>query len=302
MKNDTIQIKSIAQLLERLNLSPSQKHNHFHIIRFKDDINKLPKVINLKSENYFEITVIRNANNEVLIDQTKIHSKLDMITFLSPGQTININRNNEGEFKEGFILLFTVDFLDFSPTIFNMIQRFPYFNMHISPVYVLNNNQSNFFFELMDKIYTKFKHPSIDNFEIIKSYLTILLFETKQFSNELINNTHSRAEEITFQFENLLKQEDKKALVKEYADELNISPIYLSECIKSTTGKSAKKIIIEYKMREAKSLLSFSEKTIDEIAGIIGFDDRSNFINFFKKNAGFSPNKFRKEKRQNHIK
>lgn len=301
MNQDVIQIRSIRELLEQINLSEDQKHDHVHILRFDEDSEKLPNEIHIGSESYFEVTIARKSNTSIVIDQTKIESEHDMITFLSPGQTINVNRSNERDDKEGFIIFFTVDFLDFSPTIYNLIQRFPYFNMHFSPVYYLDEAQSQLYFDLMEKMYQKFKEPGEDNFKIIQAFLTILLFEAKQLPDELIRASHSRSEEITFRFENLLKGKEKWTMVKDYANQLHVSPIYLSECVKSTTGKSAKKVIIEYKMREAISLLQFSEKTVDEIASIVGFEERSNFINFFKKNKGMAPNKYRKELRKNIV-
>ncbi|BDD05573.1 helix-turn-helix domain-containing protein [Aureibacter tunicatorum] len=294
MEENIEQVASIKNLLERINLDKEQKNDFFHIIHYGEDKHKLPKQINLRSEHFFEVTLVKNSSTDVSIDGTSVNSDKDLLTFLSPGQTIRINREREGDEKEGFILFFTVDFLPFSSTIYSVIQHFPYFNMHFSPVYFITPEQSAYFFEIMNKIYSKFKNTKKEDMEIIKSYLHILLLEFKQLSDELVIASHSRAEELTYKFENLLKQAEKKSLVREYADQLNVSSVYLSECVKATTGKPAKKIITEYKLREAKSLLNFSEKNVDEIAEIVGFEDRSNFINFFKKNAGMSPNKFRK--------
>ncbi|WP_299121461.1 helix-turn-helix domain-containing protein [uncultured Tenacibaculum sp.] len=294
MNHDEIHINSINELLKHLNLVENQKHEHFHIISFSDRNLKIPKRLNIKSENYFEITFSRKGNTEVLIDGELFHSRKNQIGFLSPKQSIRIDNSKGLGDKEGYILFFTVDFLRNFRTVFNLIQHFPFFNIHFSPIYFIENEKSELFLELMKKMYDKFNHSSENNFEIIKSYLNILLLEAKDLIKKNGNTQLSRAEEITFQFENLLKEKDKRRLVRDYADTLNISSIYLSECVKSTTGKSAKQVITEYKIWEAKSLLTFSEKTVDEIALITGFDDRSNFINFFKKNTNFSPTKYRK--------
>lgn len=288
-------IYSVSELLRYLNLTKYQKHDYFHMISFSDTI-EIPKKVNLKSENYFEITFSSKGNTEVLIEGSLVKSERNHLSFLSPGQSIKIDASDEDfEKKKGYIIFFEIDFLGNSQTVFNLIQRFPYFNIHFSPVYFVDEKASDFFIGIMRGMYQKFQNPTKDNFEIIKSYLTILLIEFKELINDTtINFSLSRAEEITFRFENLLKQKFKKRLVKEYAKMLAVSPIYLSECVKSTTGKSAKQIITESEIWEAKSLLNYSEKTIDEIATIIGFDDRSNFINFFRKNVGIPPTKFRK--------
>lgn len=295
MSENLVPIYSISELLALLHLTEQQQHEHFHMISFSDTTVKMPEKLNLKSENYFEITFSKKGNTEILIDGTRFKSNKNHFTFLSPSQSIQVDASEEDfSSKEGYLLFFSIDFLDAVQTNFNLIQRFPYFNINFSPVYFVNDEVSTFLVEIMDKMYEKFQNPSKDNFELIKSYLNILLIEAKELIRETVTSSFSRAEEITFLFENLLKQKDKKRQVKEYAESLFISPIYLSECVKKTTGKSAKQVITEYKIWEAKSLLNYTEKTIDEIAAIIGFEDRSNFINFFKKNIGHSPTKFRK--------
>ena len=285
-------INSIRGILEKINLGQYQKHEDFHIIDLHEDKDKFPEMIQVRQGDYFEITVAEQSETEVLIDKNPVSLESDIVTFVAPGQSLSVNRTHAE--KAGYILFFTVNFLDFSPTIFSLIQRFPYFNINFSPVYKLDKSQSALLFELMKKMHLKFQDPTPDNFEIIKALLTILLFEAKQLPSELIKVGHSRQEEITFHFEQLLKQQEKWTKVKDYADQLHISPIYLSECIKTTTGKSAKSVIIDYKMREAKSLLQFSDKSIDEIGQSVGFEERSNFINFFKKQSGTTPHKFRK--------
>ena len=148
----------------------------------------------------------------------------------------------------------------------------------------------------MEKIYTEYKLNHEDSLEIIKSYLTLLLFKSKRelmFSNN-ISYLRSRAEEITYNFEKLIKTtKNKHQPIKFYADQLNISTIYLSECVKKVTGKTAKQVIDEYLILEAKSLLKQSTNTISEIAYSLGFEDASNFVKYFKKQTGITPRTYK---------
>lgn len=294
MESNILPIYSIGELLEYLKLKEDQRHPHFHIVSFSDHQLTLPEKLNIRSECYFEITFSSKGNTEVLIEGKRFQSDQSHLTFLSPGQSIRIDASEDTGKKEGYILFFTREFLNNYFTEFNLIQRFPYFNIHFSPVYFVEGALADLLLGLMSKIYSKFQDPNEESFEIIQSYLNVLLLEAKELLSETVNTSLSRAEEITFRFENLLKQQTSLRLVKEYAESLFISPIYLSECVKSTTGQSAKKVITEYKIQEAKSLLTYSESSIDEIANNLGFDDRSNFINFFKKNVGSSPLRFRR--------
>ena len=149
----------------------------------------------------------------------------------------------------------------------------------------------------MDKIYGYFKNLDKDNLEIIRSYLTIMLFEAKRMfiDGEVKSVANSRFEEITYQFETLIMQtKSKKQKLEYYAGKLNFSPIYLAECVKKATGKTAKQIITEYLILESKSLLNQSTRTINDIAFQLGYNDTSNYIAFFKKNTGNTPSQYRK--------
>ena len=294
-----LQIKGITSLLEAMNLSKYQKHEHFHILKFEDHIEEMPKTAFFRSENYFEFTLSYNHNVEIEVDGKNVNNTDSNIFFLSPGHSIHIDVNEFEDDSFGFMLLFNTDFLNFASSNFNVIQQFPFFNMHLSPLYSLEQKHSLVLLQYMEKMYEEFQKLDKSNVEIIRSMLTIILFEAKRLLvNDTIKSiTNSRAEEIAFNFENLLKvTEHKKQKLNYYASQLNISDIYLSECVKKATGKPAKKIITEYMIFEAKSLITQSSNTIDNIAFQVGFNDTSNFINFFKKNTNMTPNQFRNKK------
>lgn len=288
-------INTITELLAHLALEHEQKHIHFHMFSFEEDFNKIPKSVSLNSNQYFELTLVKGGNTKVIIDEKETNSDKSHITLLSPGQSINIDSKSEPGVVQGYILFFTIDFFESIASIFNFINKYPTFKLHFTPVYFLTEKHSKLLFDLMKKMYDQFTDADTVNFEIVKLYLKIILEEINSLTTIDIQNFSSRAEEITYKFENLLRSHMQLSLVKEYASELYISSIYLSECIKKVTGKSAKSVIIDYKLMQAKSFLKNSEKTIDEISIELGFDDRSNFINFFKKYSRLPPRKYRIE-------
>lgn len=81
---------------------------------------------------------------------------------------------------------------------------------------------------------------------------------------------------------------------KYYADKLNITVRYLTECCKSITGRTTKELISSVVIRESKVLLSETTKTISEISNELNFSDQYSFGNFFKKHLKISPTQFRK--------
>lgn len=79
-----------------------------------------------------------------------------------------------------------------------------------------------------------------------------------------------------------------------YADKLCISQKYLSHVIKEATGRSATEWIAEYVVMEAKNLLRFSNKNVQQVAYSLNFPTQSSFGKYFKHVTGISPSEFLK--------
>jgi AraC-like DNA-binding protein len=70
---------------------------------------------------------------------------------------------------------------------------------------------------------------------------------------------------------------------------------YLNK-FKQITGLSPKQLQTNYKISIAKSLLAQTNKTISEISDKLTFYDVSHFTRIFTRQAGMSPNEYRKSK------
>ena len=84
--------------------------------------------------------------------------------------------------------------------------------------------------------------------------------------------------------------------VKHYADELFVTPKYLSTVVEEMSGKGAKQWIDEYIALDAKVFLQSSQKDIQEISNELNFIDVSFFGKFFKRMTGMTPKAFREKK------
>ena len=307
MKNDNegLYYPDITSYLEGIHLSHTQIHKDFHILKFEDHvvaeaINKLiilPRKVISRKQGFFQITTSKNHNVDLTVDGTKFKGMKENIVFIAPDQSISVNVKSIKKKGVGYMLVFSSDFLSFAPSNYSLLKNFPFFNMNRPPVYFLDEDHNDFFINQMGKIHDYFKNLDKDNLEIIRSYVTILLFEAKRmFIDGVVKSmANSRAEEITYLFESLIRQtKGKRQKLEFYADKLNFSPIYLAECVMKATRKTAKRIITEYLILESKSRLNQSTKTINDIAFQLGFNDTSNFIAFFKKNTESTPSQYRK--------
>ncbi len=81
--------------------------------------------------------------------------------------------------------------------------------------------------------------------------------------------------------------------VTHYADRLGYSPRTLNRLARAHTGRSAKQLIDERVVLEAKRLLSHGDAPVAEIAEQLGFEDPSNFSAYFRGRVGLTPGAFR---------
>ncbi len=106
----------------------------------------------------------------------------------------------------------------------------------------------------------------------------------------------NRATTITFQFKSLLSA-NYQSLKRpsEYASKMNLSPVYLNEAVKKTTGLTVGDCIQNEIMTQAKRLLYYTDLSIKEIALKLGYEDWAYFTRLFTKVSELSPTQFRKK-------
>jgi len=104
---------------------------------------------------------------------------------------------------------------------------------------------------------------------------------------------------ITRQFKKLLLTDFRKIKSPSaYAAALNISPSYLNEAVKQTTGSPVSYWIHQEILLEAKRMLFYTDHTIKQIAHTLGYDDHTYFIRLFSKTERISPLQFRRKHRK----
>ena len=114
---------------------------------------------------------------------------------------------------------------------------------------------------------------------------------------EVDSPIHNRAEEYFRQFTELLGEHYKhERSVGFYARQLCITPKYLTTLIKRISGKSVSEWIDNYVILEAKTLLKYSNMSVQEIAYYLNFPNQSFFGSYFKRNAGMSPSQYKAKK------
>ncbi len=113
----------------------------------------------------------------------------------------------------------------------------------------------------------------------------------------------SRKEEITADFLVLLEKyfddllhgkADHLFHTKDFAAQLFIHPVHLSNTIKLTTGKSPCNFLEERILAESQKMLMETSMPVKEIGYRFLYDDPTNFTKFFKGMCGLTPLQYRK--------
>lgn len=139
------------------------------------------------------------------------------------------------------------------------------------------------------------KHEKLFNSILKESCNTLVTLVISQYlAQSKTKDNPSRFETITKSFKSSLEHDFTSIKSPaEYAKSLNISTPYLNECVKNTTGYPVSYHIQQRVVLEAKRLLCHSDKSIKEIAGLLGYDDYSYFTRLFVKVTGMTPLTFR---------
>ena len=107
---------------------------------------------------------------------------------------------------------------------------------------------------------------------------------------------NSRKDQLLKEFVTLLGRPDNtNRSVQAFAEQLKVTPKYLSAICKAKSGRTAMDLITEATVRNIRYYLSQTELSVKEIAFKLRFPDVSFFCKYTKKHLGKSPLEFRSE-------
>jgi YesN/AraC family two-component response regulator len=149
-------------------------------------------------------------------------------------------------------------------------------------------------YELSQNIDSHTQTLLVSNIELLLNYCD--RFYDRQFITRSVGN-----KDILSRFESILSEYYQSESLKEKglptvkfcADNLNLTPNYLSDLLKKETGKNAQEHIHYFLIEEAKNKLLASGDTVSEIAFALGFEYPQYFSRIFKKLTGYTPIEYR---------
>jgi len=133
-------------------------------------------------------------------------------------------------------------------------------------------------------------HQLIYCSQILHHLLGRLFFNNNAFS-PVLRTSRFHSLESTLRF--LQQNVSQPLTLSEMAQHAGLSNSHFSHLFKQQTGYTPVDYFIHLKIQHACTLLSLTQKTIQEIAHDIGYDDPYYFSRIFKKTMGVSPRGYR---------
>lgn len=222
--------------------------------------------------------------------------------FLAPNQVLRVEPAQQTDHpRSGWILLIHPDFL-WNTALAKNIKQYKYFDYSVNEALFLSEKEEAVINGIIQNIQQEY-HSNIDQFSqnIIISQIETLLnyaerFYQRQFITRKITN-----HQILGRLEQLLDEYFEKddliskglPTVQYVADNLNVSPSYLTGLLKTLTGQNTQQLIHDKLIKKAKEKLSTTNLSVSEIAYELGFEHSQSFSKLFKSKAAISPLKFR---------
>jgi AraC family transcriptional regulator, transcriptional activator of pobA len=244
----------------------------------------------------FKFIWIVNGKGNFCIDLETKGIRANQLLFVRPEQ---FHKFQAGIEMEGYVISFSENFLDFDDQGSDLTHCNYLFKMFSSSSdFIIAEDILTDLKDIIGRMVKELNREGMFRTEILRRYFKIfLLYLVRQFEGAIKTTPQTRSHEIVEKFLSLL---DKKYLtqkmVSDYAADLSITPNYLNEIIKKTTGYPAGHHIRQRVVLEAKRQATYSGTCMKEIAYYLGFCDMAHFSKFFKNTTGMNFTEFKKEK------
>lgn len=263
----------------------------FELLRF--EAMEEPDIDDFHKHSFYEILWTEKGGSRQLIDYTEYDVKPQSLFFISPNQ---VHHFEEWKPLTGGTILFTEDFYLLNRSNKDSLFELSFLdNLYANPCISFTKKE---FVQILDIInqLAKENERADKNLTIIQAYLNILLTQVQRFVDAK-EQPKQRKYLIQFkQFKQSLEHHFSTNLTASfYAEQLHITQHHLNVICKSITNQTATDIIKARSILEAKRMLTFTDKTITEIAYELNYTDSSYFAKMFKAVTQMAPLAFRSQ-------
>lgn len=223
------------------------------------------------------------------------------LLFASPGQLIGANDNDASVCSEYTLLIHPDFFLGYP--LAKIVKQYGFFSYSANETLHLSEDEKATIMSIFRLIETEL-NSRIDDFsqDVIISQIELLLNYANRFYKRQFITRKAVSNDLLQKLEDLLDNHfnNETAIsqgiptVQYLSEQLNISPSYLSDMLRSLTGQNAQQHIHNKLIEKAKEKLSTTSLSVSEVAYALGFEHPQSFSKLFKTKTSLSPLEFRK--------
>jgi len=288
--------KNINDFLKSISSEYETRNPNFFCLRLKENDGSISNYKPPFRKDFYFIALVSNAGNtKITYDNTNVTKLNSFLVFQSPGLLYSFYRDKSAH---GYLIYFKKECFSFFKPAFE--KEFPFFTILHTNFFKLNEAKFQEFAPHFEEVFSFYENSNDNQHKVATIKLLALLYQLKEFTTafkQWEEGFTTPQQILLHKFIRLVNNfYIEKRTIEEYATLLHITPNYLSQSIKSASGKNALSYINERLLSEAKSLIEYTDFDIAEIAYQLNFSDPANFGKFFKKHTGFTPLEYRKSK------
>lgn len=294
-------IKTISDYHRHLGLT---KHEHPLIsVIHMDTLNPPAQRTGSFIFDFYLIALKNQKNIKFKYGQHDYGFAEDMLFFMAPKQVLSFETVKETlqEKPSGWLLLIHPDFIWNSPLAKN-IRQYEFFDYSVGEALMLSDKEKAKINSLIDDIEQEYNN-NLDHFsqDIMIAHIETLLTYSQRFYHRQFLTRKKAHHQVLDRLEKLLAdyfnsdELIRKGLptVNYVAQQLNMSPTYLSSLLRVLTGQNTQQHIHDKLIGRAKEMLSTTDLTVSEVAYALGFEHLQSFSKLFKSKTSQTPMAFR---------
>jgi AraC family transcriptional activator of pobA len=248
--------------------------------------------------NYYKISYKPKFSGKLKYGQSYYDFDEGGLLFVSPGQIIGASDN---AVCSQYTLLIHPDFF-WNYTLAKKMKQYGFFSYSANEALHLSEEEKGIIMSIFGMIEIEL-NSRIDDFsqDVIISHIELLLnyanrFYKRQFiTRKVVNN--DLLQRLEQQLDLYLNSDTYLSqglpTVQYLAEQLHLSPSYLSDMLRSLIGQNAQQYIHGKLVEKSKELLSTTSLSVSQIAFQLGFEHSQSFSKFFKIKTKVSPLQFR---------
>ncbi|MCI4671753.1 MAG: helix-turn-helix transcriptional regulator [Bacteroidia bacterium] len=294
-------IKHISTLTEFAKLFdvPSPEYPTFGLVEVEKVREKTKMIPSSFSLGFYTIGLKKYLRGYLKYGRKQYDFQQGVLVFTAPHQILSYDNLIVDE-SEGWYLFFESNFL-VNTHLNNNLERYSFFNYEVNEALHLSEQEEQHLNGIFQSLYEEYTNP-IDTLSkrLLANHLTTILDYSERYYKRQFVTRNDAETDFLVRFEDalnkrlVLKKLETNGVpsVKEIAQQLYLSPSYLSDALRNATGMSTQKHIHLRLVNLAKEQLLNRNQSVSEVAYKLGFESHTYFSRLFKKVEGISPKEF----------